>query len=66
MEEDSGFPVCSRGEWREDEPFKKRVGVLLLKSRIRGEERWEVEDERWRFKELSLPMEEEDDEDEGE
>lgn len=48
-----------------DEPFKKRDGVLLLKSRTGGEDRWEVEDERWRFRELSLAVEEEE-EKEGE
>lgn len=40
-----------------DELFKKRAGVLLLKSRTRGEGRWDVEDERWRFRELSLAVE---------
>lgn len=47
-----------------DEPLKRRDVVLLLKSRARGD-RWEVEDERWRFRELSLAVEEEENE-EGE
>lgn len=41
-----------------DEPFRKRAVVLLLESRTRGEDRWELEDERWRFRELSLAAEE--------
>lgn len=48
-----------------DEPLKKRDGVLLLKSCTRGEDRWEVEAERCRFRELSLAVEEEE-EKEGE
>lgn len=63
---ESGFLVCSGGEWRVDEPFKKRDVVLLLKSRARGEDRWEVEDERWRFSELSLAVDEEEEDEEEE
>lgn len=48
-----------------DVPLKKRDGVLVLKSRTRGEERWEVEDERWRFRVLSLAAEEDEEEKEG-